>query len=118
MARPRIEIDRREFEGLCGLLCTMSEIADWFGCSEDTIRRWCKRTYHRGFEAVFAEKSARGRMSLRRSQFELAKRSAAMAIFLGKNYLGQTDQQQVEITHADDESSAYIEDFVAGRLGS
>jgi hypothetical protein len=30
-------------------------------------------------------------MSLRRYQFKLAQKSAAMAIFLGKNYLGQKD---------------------------
>ena len=35
--------------------------------------------------------SAKGRTSLRRYQFKLAEKNAAMAIFLGKNYLGQKD---------------------------
>ena len=33
-----------------------------------------------------------GFISLRRKQFELAEKSPAMAIFLGKQYLGQTDK--------------------------
>ena len=35
-------------------------------------------------------------MSLRRAQFNLAKTNAAMAIFLGKNYLGQKDSADIE----------------------
>ena len=35
-------------------------------------------------------------MSLRRAQFRLAEKSAAMAIFLGKNYLGQSDHVVIE----------------------
>jgi hypothetical protein len=31
------------------------------------------------------------KIQLRRNQFDLSKKSAAMAIFLGKNYLGQRD---------------------------
>lgn len=37
-----------------------------------------------------------GCASLRRKQFALAERNAGMAIFLGKNYLGQRDIQQIE----------------------
>jgi hypothetical protein len=35
-------------------------------------------------------------MSLRRTQFRLAEKSAAMAIFLGKQYLGQSDNVFIE----------------------
>lgn len=99
MARPRKEIDQIEFEKLCGLQCALSEIADWFNCSEDTIENWCKRTYKQGFSEVFAQKRGKGKIALRRAQFELAKKSAAMAIFLGKNYLGQTDRQEIVATN-------------------
>lgn len=37
-----------------------------------------------------------GCASLRRKQFALAEKNAGMAIFLGKNYLGQRDIHQVE----------------------
>ena len=91
MARPKIPINKTEFEKLCGLQCPLSEIADWFECSEDTIERWCKRTYKMRFAEIFEVKRGRGKIALRRAQFELAKHNAAMAIFLGKNYLGQSD---------------------------
>lgn len=92
MARPRKEIDQEQFEKLCGIQCTKEEIADWFDCSEDTIERFCKETYGESFTVVFQKKRRVGKISLRRSQWQLAKKSAAMAIFLGKNYLGQSDE--------------------------
>ena len=100
MARPRIPIDKATFEKLCGLQCTEQEIADWFSCSIDTIERFCKREYKMRFAEIYAKKRSVGKISLRRMQWKLAEKSAPMAIFLGKNYLGQTDErkQQVELT--------------------
>jgi hypothetical protein len=46
------------------------------------------------FSKVFAEKKQNGLISLRRTQFQLAEKSPAMAIFLGKNLLGQTDKME------------------------
>lgn len=91
MARPRIEIDKDDFEKLCGLFCTLDEIAGFFECSEDTIERWCKRTYGESFAETWKKKSSKGKISLRRNQFKLSQKNAPMAIFLGKNYLGQRD---------------------------
>ena len=89
--RPKKEIDKKIFENLCGLQCTLEEIAGVFDCSVDTIERWCKREYGETFAETYKKHSAKGKMSLRRIQFKLAEKSAAMAIFLGKNYLGQKD---------------------------
>ena len=89
--RPQKEIDKKIFENLCGLQCTLEEIAGVFDCSADTIERWCKREYKETFAEVYKKHSAKGKTSLRRIQFKLAEKSAAMAIFLGKNYLGQKD---------------------------
>ena len=89
--RPRKEIDNKIFENLCGLQCTLEEIAGVFDCSVDTIERWCKREYGETFAEAYKKHSAKGKTSLRRIQFKLAEKSAAMAIFLGKNYLGQKD---------------------------
>lgn len=95
MGRPQIEIDQRTFENLCGLQCTLVEISGWFHCSEDTIERWCKRTYGLTFAESFKMHSGQGKISLRRAQFQLAERHPAMAIWLGKQYLGQTDRLEV-----------------------
>jgi AraC-like DNA-binding protein len=111
MARPKIQIDKGAFENLCKLQCTLEEIAGWFGCSEDTIERWCKREYNANFASVFGEKREAGRISLRRAQFKLAERSAPMAIFLGKQYLGQKDVQSVEVQKTTEASIKEIEDY-------
>ncbi len=100
--RPRKEIAQVEFEKLCGLQCTKEEICGFFDVTDKTLENWCKRTYKKGFSEVFREKRGAGKISLRRMQFQLAKKSAAMAIFLGKNYLGQTDRVQEADSAEDD----------------
>ena len=91
MARPLKEISQKDFEKLCGLQCTKEEICGFFGVTDKTLERWCKRTYKKGFSEVFAQKRGSGKISLRRSQFELAKKNANMAIWLGKQYLDQRE---------------------------
>ena len=92
MARPKKHVDQKEFERLCSFQCTMEEICAWFDVTAKTLERWCKETYGASFSIVFAQKRAVGKISLRRAQFQLAQKNAAMAIFLGKNYLGQKDK--------------------------
>lgn len=97
VGRPRKQIDKKDFESLLAIQCTLEEVTAFFdhkldGCSEDTIERWCKRTYKKNFAEVSAQKRNLGKISLRRAQFELAKKNATMSIFLGKNYLGQSDK--------------------------
>ena len=89
--RPKIQIDNEQFKKLCELQCTKEEIAGFFNCHEDTIENYCMNEYGECFSLVFKKLSYSGKMSLRRYQFELAKRNASMAIFLGKQYLGQKD---------------------------
>ena len=96
MARPQAQIDRKQFESLCGLQCTREEIADFFEVDMDTVTNWCKRTYGKSFSAVFGEKRARGKISLRRNQFRMAEKNANMAIWLGKQYLNQKDRPEEE----------------------
>lgn len=107
MGRPQIEIDKKQFEDLCGLGCTQEEICWWFRdakgkpISVDTITRWCKRTYGMTFAEYFKSNGGmQFKMALRRNQLALSKKSAAMAIFLGKNYLGQRDHIEYEDTTA------------------
>lgn len=100
--RPRKQIDKADFESLMALQCTLEEVTAFFdhklgGCSEDTIERWCKRTYGLKFADVAPIKKQLGKISIRRAQFRLMEKgNATMCIFLGKNYLGQTDAVRVE----------------------
>lgn len=91
MARPRIEIDEKIFKNLCGIFCTLEEVASVFDCSADTIERWCKRMYKKDFAEVYKKESGKGKASLRRNQFKMAEHNVTMAIWLGKQYLGQRD---------------------------
>ena len=85
-------IDKKQFENLCGLQCTLLEICDFFDVEDDTLNSWCKKTYGTTFSEVFKLKRGKGKISLRRMQWKLAENNAAMAIFLGKQYLGQKDK--------------------------
>ena len=96
MGRPQKEIDPEQFEALCEIQCTLPEIASVLRCSEKTIERWTQRTYKMSFVDAYKKFSANGKTSLRRYQFELAKKNASMAIFLGKQYLGQRDQPEAD----------------------
>lgn len=93
------EISQKEFEKLCGLQCTKEEICSFFDVTDKTLDKWCKRTYKASFSVVFAQKRGIGKISLRRSQWRLAEKSSAMAIFLGKQYLGQRDKIETNNTH-------------------
>lgn len=99
MGRPRKEIKQKEFENLCGIQCTKLEICAFFDVTDKTLESWCKRTYHAGFSEVFSQKRGMGKISLRRKQWQLAEKSASMAIWLGKQYLDQRDN--VDVTVAD-----------------
>ena len=98
MARPRIDIDKEQFKKLCSIQCTEEEIASWFKCSVDTIERFCKREFSMSFAEAFKMWSADGKISLRRTQFRMAETNCSMAIWLGKQYLGQKDQQEVAVS--------------------
>lgn len=90
--RPKIEIDWKEFHKLCELLCTLSEIAGWFGVSEDTIEARVKEQYSITFSEHYKKASSGGKVSLRRMQFVSAQKgSVSMQIWLGKQHLGQRD---------------------------
>lgn len=96
MARPRKEIDQKQFENLCGLQCTKEEICNWFNLTDKTLENWCKRTYKAGFSDVFAQKRGTGKIALRRAMYRNAveKNNATIQIWLSRNWLGMTEHPQ------------------------
>ena len=118
MARPRIEIDQEQFKGLCALQCTLAEISSFFKCSEDTIERWCKRELKMGFADAYKIYSVGGKISIRRYQFRMAEHNVSMAIWLGKQYLGQKDQQELSVAHNDDDTIKEMEAYFAKQKSS
>lgn len=115
MGRPLTNIDKKQFKKLCTLQCTKEEIAGFFECSEDTIEKFCKREYGETFTAVFKQKRQTGKISLRRSQWRLAEKNVSMAIWLGKQYLGQKEQQEVQISHTDDDTIKEMQAYFAAQ---
>ena len=112
--RPRKQIDPRTFEELCRIQCTLAEIAGVLRVSEDTVERWCEREYGEGFAEVYKKHSAGGKSSLRRQQFALAmKGNATMLIWLGKQYLDQTDRsERTESDVSEEELNAAPRDMI------
>lgn len=115
MGRPRIDIDEENFKKLCGLQCTLAEIASFFKCSEDTIERWCVRELKMPFAEAFKKYSAAGKISLRRWQYRMAENSVTMAIWLGKQWLGQKDVVDVAVSDDTDETVKEMEKYFADK---
>ena len=112
--RPRKRIKREQFEGLCAIQCTLDEMEGVLGCCGDTIEKWCKETYGKGFSEVFAEKRGVGRASLRRYQYQMAQKNPTMAIWLGKQWLGQTDKQEVVASVITEETRQAVDELIRG----
>jgi hypothetical protein len=87
MARPKKQIDAGKVQMLASFHCTNEEIAKFFDCSTDTIER--------RFAGELAKGRVDGRIRLRRLQWQSAQKgNVTMQIWLGKQYLGQSDQPQ------------------------
>lgn len=94
--RPRKEIKKDSFEKLCVMQCTEVEICGFFGVTDKTLSKWCVENYGENFSETYKKLSQDGKISLRRTQFRLAERSTTMAIWLGKQYLGQKDNVVID----------------------
>ena len=96
-----------QITGMAAIFCTKSEVCAVLRVSRPTLDRFFAdnpevlAAYEDGFGA--------GQMSLRRKQFKLADKNAAMAIFLGKNVLGQSDKQELQHTGKDGGPIQYVD---------
>jgi hypothetical protein len=84
-------------EGLAKIQCTQREAAAVLGVHHHTFLALLKRSaearlrWENGLES--------GKASLRRNQFKLSETNAVMAIWLGKQYLGQREPVRYEEEH-------------------
>jgi hypothetical protein len=108
--RPKKEIDKKIFESLCEIQCTQEEICNVFDVSDKTLTRWCQENYDLSFSDIFKRKSAGGKTSLRRWQFDKAKQgNITMLIWLGKQYLGQRDKTEYTENIASEKLDSLLE---------
>jgi hypothetical protein len=91
MARPKkYNVDVVEVEKLASYGCTTREIADFFGCPENVI------------SGRYKEFTTKGRNSLKKRlrmlQIQAAQKgNVTMLIWLGKNYLEQSDKNELDM---------------------
>jgi len=126
--RPKAEYDIKAFQDLVGLGCTQEEICWYFRDDKgkpaniDTLTRWRKRPFDMTFQEYFKQYGFMAmKIRLRRNQFELSKKSAAMAIWLGKQYLDQKDSIEVESSITDntrEEIGVLIDELNKTRSGT
>ena len=93
------KINKDDFEKLCNLWCTLTEIAEFFDVSEDTLESWCKDTYQETFSETYKKKNSKGKIALRRWQMKSAEKgNVTMQIWLGKQYLGQKEKEEINLS--------------------
>ena len=118
MARPRIDIDYKQAKKLAEIQCTIAEIAHVMEVSITKLQRDTE------FRVMYDREREKGKTSLRRMQWSSARKgNVAMLIWLGKQYLAQSDKQSlvadVEVKRSaselsDDELIAIVQ---SGRSG-
>jgi hypothetical protein len=90
--RPKKDIDAEQVAKLAAMQCSNVEIAAFFDCDEGTIRK--------RFSEILTKGRERGKITLRRLQWKAAESgNTAILIWLGKQYLGQTEK--IENTELD-----------------
>lgn len=93
----RKEVDIDQLAKLCALHCTTEELTGFFEMSIETIKESCLRQTGVKFGEFYAQNRSKGKISLRRRQWLSAEKSVPMQIFLGKNYLKQTDGHKLQV---------------------
>tara|TARA_R100001443_G_C3348278_1_gene176198 strand:+ start:59 stop:370 length:312 start_codon:yes stop_codon:yes gene_type:complete len=92
MARPKkYDIDPVEVEKLASYGLRNTEIADFFGCSKDLISK--------SYSTNITKGKADLKKKLRKAQIDSAlSGNATLLIWLGKQYLDQSDKQEVSLS--------------------
>lgn len=94
--RKKKELDFNIFEELCKILCTQSEICNVMDVDHKTLNLRVAEHYGEDFPTTYKRLTDSGRMSLRRAQMRSALAgNNVMLIWLGKQYLGQTEKMEV-----------------------
>lgn len=94
--RPRLKLNNVGIEivtKLAGFMCTEEEIASFLAVTVETLHN---KENNDAFLECIKNGQNIGKVSLRQNQFNLSKTNPTMAIWLGKQYLGQRELQETE----------------------
>jgi AraC-like DNA-binding protein len=94
--RPKIPIDFELVDNLAKIFCTGEEIASVLNVSYDTLSRRVTEDFKLTFADYIKSKVGEGKASLRRLQYKAATNgNTSMLIWLGKQYLEQTEPMRI-----------------------
>lgn len=96
--------------GLGRIQCTTKEAAAVLNVSEPTFFAFLKRS--KKAREAWDHAKQNGLASLRRNQFKMAENNATMAIWLGKQYLHQTDKVEMDASVKHDHGSKPVSETV------
>lgn len=110
--QPKKQFDLEVVEKLGTLHCTMEDMAGFLGADHKTVEG--RMRDNPDFAAAYKRGLGKGQVSLRRRQFEAMENgSVAMMIWLGKQWLGQTEK--IESVGADaGENMAAVMEVIRG----
>lgn len=110
--RSAIPIDEKVFKELCKMQCTQLEICSVLNVSDEKLLQWCRKTYKVNFDVIAKVFRSEGNASLRRRQWMNAQSGdTKMLMWLGRNWLNQTDKQGEA---ADDEPPEAVQIVIQG----
>ena len=87
------------FERCASMMMSCSDIAYVMRISPATLDKRCSEEYGVGAKEASAMFASNGRMRILEAQFRHAD-NPVMAIWLGKQYLGQKDRQESEVSES------------------
>ena len=90
------KIDFVLLDELISIFCTQEECAGVLCIDADTLNARIREKHGIHFSDYYKQKNHKGKASLRRRQHAMIEKNPVMAIFLGKQYLGQSDKSEVK----------------------
>lgn len=115
MGRPKKNITSKEWASvdyMCMIHCTGEEIAGVLQMDYDTLNRNCKEQKGMYISEYIKQHQSNGKMTLRRAQWKAAENgNVPMMIWLGKQWLGQKEQQDISLSYSDDDTVREMESY-------
>lgn len=99
MGRTKTNIDWGKVDKYLQAQCDGTGIAGLLGIHPNTLYRLCEEKYKMSFSEYSAQKKTEGKELLRAKQYQVAMSGdKTMLVWLGKQYLNQTDRRNIAIT--------------------
>lgn len=113
VGRPKVEINWELMDGILQFGARLIDCREMLGVSDDTIQNNIRQKFGMTFSEYRDQKMSKIRIKLLQKQFESAMAgNTALLIFLGKQYLGQTEKISTKNEHDFTESPTFEVKFV------